>query len=203
MTSHPKMATPDHEIHDLIRRRWSPRAFDAAREVPRTELLRLLEAARWAPSSGNEQPWMFLVTDRAGTPEAYRALLHGLNQRNQAWAASAPVLVLVALRESLERNETITPGSWYDAGQAVAFLTLQATSQNISIRQIAGFDRERVRVDCAVPAGLEPAVVIAIGYAGDPDTLVVDRHREAERQPRLRRPVEEFAFDGAWGRKLG
>ena len=197
--SHPKIARPDHAIHDLIAARWSPRAFDASRRVPRGELLRLFEAARWAPSSYNEQPWAFLVVARDGAGAAHQALFETLTDRNQAWAVSAPVLVLVAVRVALGRAETVLPSSWYDAGQAVAYLTLQATSQGLSIRQMEGFDRERARDACGIPAEFDPAVVMAIGYAGDPDALTVDKHRVAERQPRVRRPIGDFAFEAKWG----
>ena len=200
--SHPKFATAAHEIHELIRSRWSPRAFDASRDVPRRELLRLFEAARWAPSSRNEQPWAFLIAPRAADAGAYHALLGTLIERNHAWAAAAPVLVLVSVRVSVERNESASPSAWYDAGQAVAFLTLQATADGLSIRQMEGFDPERARTACGVPASFQPAVVMAIGYAGDPDVLAVDGHRQAERQPRVRRPIAEFAFEGVWGRPL-
>jgi nitroreductase len=195
--SHPKLATPDHEIHDLIRQRWSPRAFDDARAVPREELLRLFEAARWAPSSGNEQPWRFVVTDREQTPEQYRALHATLTTKNQAWAGAAPVLVLLAVRETYERDGAVNTLAGYDAGQAMGFLSLQATAQGLSIRQMEGFDRDAARAVCALPAGLFPAVVIAIGHAGDPDRLSLESHRSAERQPRRRKPVSELVF---WGR---
>ena len=198
--AHPKIARADHEIHELIARRWSPRAFDASRAVPRRELLRLFEAARWAPSSNNEQPWAFLVLERDA--DAHRALFATLTERNQAWAQSAPVLVLVAVRVALGRAESVSPSSWYDAGQAVAFLTLQATSQGLSIRQMEGFDRERAQAACDIPPEFVPAVIMAIGYAGDPGALTLDKHRAAESQPRVRRPVAEFAFEGRWGQAL-
>jgi len=199
---HPKLARTDHDIHELIRHRWSPRAFDRSRGVPRTELLRLFEAARWAPSAGNEQPWRFLVADRDRAPGLYQALLASLTARNQAWAAAAPVLVLAAVRLTIERNETVNPSAWYDAGQAVAFLTLQATAQGLSVRQMEGFDHDRARTDCGLPAGFDPAVVIAIGYIGDPEDLTMERHREAERQPRGRRPLGDFVFEGRWGEAM-
>jgi nitroreductase len=201
--THPKLAHTDHDVLDVIRRRWSPRAFDAARRIERSEILRLFEAARWAPSSGNEQPWRFLVVDREQSPEMHRALVATLIGKNPSWAAAAPVLVLTAVRATLERNETANPHAWYDAGQAVALLTVQATSQGLSVRQMEGFDREQARDACRVPAPFEPAVVMAIGYAGDPDSLEHDQHREAERRPRTRRPISDFVFDGEWGRGIG
>ena len=90
--SHPKLARPDHDIHELIRRRWSPRAFDATHAVPRKELLRLFEAARWAPSSRNEQPWRFIVVPRDESSETWRTLVAALAPGNRAWAAAAPLL---------------------------------------------------------------------------------------------------------------
>lgn len=197
---HPKQARADHDVLDVIRRRWSPRAFDPNRAVPLAELARLFEAARWAPSSGNTQPWRFLAADRGRSPERHAALLATLTGKNPAWAGAAPVLVLVAVQVTLERGESPDPVGYYDTGQAVALLTVQATSQGLSIRQMEGFDRERAREACAVPAAYEPAVVMAIGYSGDPESLVLEKHREAERTPRNRRPISEFAFDGEWGR---
>lgn len=198
---HPKVAQPDHEVIDLIRHRWSPRAFDGSRDVPRAELRRLFEAARWAASSFNEQPWRFIVCSRADVPETYTALLKSLTPRNQSWAAAVPVLVLVAIRTTLERNEAPNSHAWYDTGQAVGFLTLQATAQGLSVRQMQGFDANAAREACDVPAPFDPAVVIAVGYAGDPGTLTHDPHRAAETAPRERRPTTEFVFEGSWNRR--
>ena len=199
---HPKQARADHDVLDVIRHRWSPRAFDADRAVPVLELARLFEAARWAPSSGNTQPWRFLIADRWRSPERFAALISTLTGKNPAWAGAAPMLVLVAVQVTLERAESPDPLGYYDTGQAVALLTVQATSQGLSVRQMEGFDRERAREVCAVPAPFEPAVVMAIGYSGDPESLVVEKHREAEVTPRNRKPISEFAFDGEWGRPL-
>ena len=198
--SHPKHARAEHDVHELIRQRWSPRAFDEARDVARADLARLFEAARWAPSSRNEQPWRFIVVRRDPDSVAWRAMVSALIPGNQAWAAAAPVLVLAVVRLTLERNETVNPLAWYDAGQAVALLTIQATSQGLSVRQMEGFDREAAREACGVPAGFEPAVVMAIGYAGDPEKLQFEKHRAAETQPRLRKSLGDFVFDEQWGR---
>jgi len=199
---HPKQARADHDVLDVIRHRWSPRAFDADRAVPVSELARLFEAARWAPSSGNTQPWRFLVADRRRSPERFAALLGTLTGKNPLWASTVPVLVLVAVHVTLERGESPDPLAYYDTGQAVSLLTVQATSQGLSIRQMEGFDRERARQAGAVPAPFEPAVVMAIGYSGDPESLVHEKHREAETTPRNRKPISEFAFDGEWGQTL-
>ena len=199
--SHPKTARADHEILDVIRDRWSPRAFDPARRVARADLLRLFEAARWAPSSGNEQPWRFVVVDRVDAPAEFEALVQSLTGRNPLWARAVPTLVLVAVRIALERSESANEHAWYDAGQAVGFLTLQATAIGISVRQMEGFDREHARRACAVPAPFAPAVLMAIGYPGDPAALEYEKHRNAERAPRSRKPIGEFVFGGSWGRE--
>jgi nitroreductase len=196
---HPKIARPDYEILDVIRERWSPRAFDSDRAVPPGELRRLFEAARWAPSSFNEQPWRFIVTDRRRGPEAFAALHASLVPSNRAWSAAVPILVLVAVRTTLERDDAVNSHAWYDAGQAVAFLALQATAAGIAIRQVQGFDADEARRACHVPAPYEPALILAIGYAGDPDALP-ERQRAAERMPRQRRALTEFVFQDAWGR---
>lgn len=193
-----KRARTDHEIHELIQQRWSPRAFDSTRPVPRADLLRLFEAARWAPSSRNEQPWRYLVIGREEFPAEWRALLETLTGSNQAWAAAAPVLVLAAVRTSYEATGTANQMSWYDAGQAASLLTMQATAQGLGVRQMEGFDRSRARTACNIPHEFEPAVVMAIGYPGDPEELTLEKHRAAERQPRLRRPLGDFVYEGRW-----
>jgi nitroreductase len=197
---HPKVAQPDHDILGVIRARWSPRAFDPDRFIPPDDLWPLFEAARWAPSSMNEQPWRFVVADRSRSPEAFARLLEALVPKNQAWARSAPVLVLVTVRQTHERNEADNVHAWYDAGQAVAFLTLQATASGLSLRQMEGFDRARAREACRVPEPFELVVVMAVGYAGDPAALENDAHRQAEMQPRKRREARHFVYDGEWDR---
>jgi hypothetical protein len=122
-----------------------------------------------------------------------------LTSANQSWAAAAPVLVLASIRTSYEDIGTVNQMAWYDAGQAVAYLSIQATSQALSVRQMEGFDRMGARQACAVPPEFEPAVVIAIGYAGDPEGLKVEKHRTAETQPRRRRPLGHFVYERTWG----
>jgi nitroreductase len=202
MSEHPKHAASAHEILDVIRHRWSPRAFDAAEDVAPDALKRLFEAARWAPSSSNEQPWRFVVVDRRRAPEGFRALLETLDASNQAWARAAPVLILVAISPVLRRTGAPNRHAWYDAGQAVAFLTLQATALGLAVRQMEGFDHDRAAAACAVPPSFEAGVVMAVGYAGDPASLPALHHRDAERRPRSRQPIDQFVFDGTWGRAL-
>jgi len=200
--SHPKHARTDHEILDVIRHRWSPRAFDPGRPVSRSDLIRLFEAARWAPSSRNEQPWRFVLADRHASPEAFAAFAGTLKGKNPTWATSASALVLVAVRTTLERDESENRSANYDTGQAVGFLTLQATAMGLGIRQMAAFDRARAADVAQVPEPFVPVVMMAVGYAGRPDALQDAAHREAEQQPRARRPVKDFVYEGTWGRSV-
>jgi nitroreductase len=200
--THPKHADADHDVLDLIRERWSPRAFDATRPVPLEDLWRLFEAARWTPSSLNVQPWRFVLTHREQSPAPYHALLQALRPGNQAWAQSAPVLVLVAVQVTMEQTGEVNRHAYYDTGQAVAYLTLQAQSQGLGIRQMEGFHHDIARAACRVPEAFEPAVVMAIGYPGLPETLTNEKHRALEVTPRRRRPTAEFVFDGWWDKPL-
>lgn len=189
--NHPKIAKTDHDVLDVIRARWSPRAFDASRAVSPDAQFQLFEAARWAPSSANEEPWEFIVADRFTSPGGFAAMLSALNDSNQSWAQYAPLLVM-----AVARTETRKYGpnrfALYDTGQAVALLTVQGTSMGMGVRQMAGFDHEKARRACDVPAAFEPIVVMAIGYAGEPHVLPNEKHRVSETQPRARRPITEF-----------
>ena len=200
--THPKHATSDHEILDIIRHRWSPRAFDPDRAIPAGDLRTLFEAARWAPSSYNEQPWRFVVADRTSSPEAFAALFETLAENNRTWAGLAPTLILVAAATQLQRFSGVNRHAWYDAGQAVAFLSLQATSLGLFVRQMEGFDREAARRVCAIPADYDPVVTIALGYTGDPAALTIERYRVAESQSRGRQRIDDFVFDGVWGKGM-
>ena len=200
--SHPKHASADHDVIALIRERWSPRSFDPMHEVARADLLRLFEAARWAPSSANEQPWRFVVCARDAESSArspYQSLLATLSERNRAWAASAPVLVLVAAKRLIDQFGVDNPHALYDTGQAMGLLTVQATAMGLSMRQIEGFDKTQARDAVHVPPDFDLVVVAAIGYAGDPDGLQLEKHRNAERSPRTRRALTDVVFGGKWG----
>ncbi len=192
-----KPADTGTPIHELLRRRWSPRAF-ADREVEPEKLRALWEAARWAPSSSNEQPWSFVVARREDRAEFDR-LLGCLVEGNVVWARHAPVLMLAVARLSFERSGRTNRHALYDVGQAVACLTVQATALGLHVHQMAGFDAQRARATFDVPDGQEPATAVAIGYLGEPDSLP-DALRERELAPRSRRPLGGMVFTGRWGR---
>jgi len=193
-----KTAQTDHPISPLISQRWSPRAF-RNEMPPRDALLRLFEAARWAPSSGNGQPWQFVVTSKEN-PQAYDKLFDCLRPNNQVWAGSAPLLVM-AVMEALRDNGR--PNLWapYDLGQAVANLAVQATAEGLFVHQMAGFDREQAKQAFNLPERFEPMTVFVIGYLGEPDSLPDDK-RESELAPRERKPLSSFTFENEWGQAL-
>lgn len=188
---HPKIASTDHEVLDVIRERWSPRAFDADRAVSRDAQMQLFEAARWAPSSANEQPWMFVVADRFENARAFGALLEVLNESNRTWAQHAPLLVATFARTESERFAAPNRYAWYDTGQALALMSVQATAMGLGIRQMAGFDAAKAHAACGISAPFEPVVISAVGYPGQPDVIPNERHRATETQPRSRRPVSD------------
>ena len=189
-----------HPVHELIRRRWSPRAF-AGRAVEPEKLRRLFEAARWAPSSFNAQPWGYLVATK-DDPAEFERMLACLVEGNQAWARSAPVLMVAVATHAFEHNGKPNRHAFYDVGAANAFLTLEATSLDLFVHQMAGFIPEKVRETYNLPPTVEPAAAMALGYVGDPNALP-ENLRAKELQPGKRKPMGEFVFAGAWGRRAG
>ena len=191
-----KPAETDAPIHDLLARRWSPRAFDE-RLVESDTLRTLFEAARWAPSSSNEQPWRFIVATKDRETE-WNRLFSCLVEGNQKWAFRAPVLVLSVAHMNFGDDGKPNRHAFHDTGLAAENLVLQATASGLVAHQMAGFDVEKARVDLRIPAGYEPVAMIAIGYPGNPDSLP-ERLRERELRPRSRRPIGEWTFLGQWG----
>jgi len=180
-------------VEHLILRRWSPRVY-ADKEVPAAELKRLFEAARWAASSSNEQPWRFIVGRRGD--ETYQKIFNALVEFNQSWAKSAPVLVLAVAKMTFTAKGTSNRYGLHDTGAAMANLALQATVDGLHTHSMAGFDNEQMRASFAIPSDYELGAVTAIGYFGDPENLP-DHLRKMEVSPRQRKPLEEFVFS-AW-----
>jgi nitroreductase len=190
-----KPAETQSPIHDLLKRRWSPRAF-AERAVEPEKLRSLFEAARWAPSSNNEQPWRFLVATKENKADWDR-LFTCLVEGNQKWAHQAPVLMLSVATLTFD-DESANRHAFHDTGMAVENLIIQATAMGLFVHQMAGFRIDQVREECKIPDGYDPVAMIAIGYPGDPATLP-DYLREREVKPRERNSVSEFVFSGTWG----
>src|SRR5262245_8988043 len=191
-----KPAKSDHPIHELLSRRWSPRAF-AERSVEAEKLQSLFEAARWAPSSSNEQPWRFLVATK-DQPDDHARLLDCLVEGNRKWAHRAPVLMLSVASLNFEDDGKPNRHAVHDTGLALENLLLQATALGLAAHPMAGFDVEKARSTCGIPSGFEPVAMIAVGYPGDP-SLLPDRPRQREFKPRERKPASEFVFSSQWG----
>ena len=189
-----KRAATDYPVHPLIEQRWSPRAFDD-RTVAPAVLLSLFEAARWAPSGGNGQPWHFIV-GRKGTP-THDKLVSVIKEGNLPWAAQAPVLMLTVAKMTTSSGRPHRH-AFHDVGLAVANLTLQATAHDLYVHQMGGFEPEKARDGFAIPEGFEAVTAIALGYLGEPE-LLDEKNRERETSPRTRRPLAEFVFEEMWG----
>jgi nitroreductase len=190
-----KLASNQYPIHDFIRSRWSPRAF-AHLPVEQDKLLSLLEAARWAPSSYNHQPWSFIVATYDDQTE-YNRLLSTLVEFNQGWAKNAPVLILAVAKIRSDDGKT-NRHAFHDVGLAIENLVIQATALGLAVHQMAGFDVDSARKQYQIPDEYEPATALAIGYPGDPNSLA-DGLRDRELAPRIRKPLHEFVFTGQWG----
>ncbi len=162
-------ATTDHPIHDLIAERWSPYSF-VGREVSVEALQSLFEAARWAASSYNEQPWSYIVATK-DDPDGFAKLLSCLVEGNQAWAKAVPVLAIGCTALKFSRNQNPNAAALHDLGQASAYLALEATAQGLVVHQMIGILPDRAREIFQVPEGVQPLTGLAIGYAGDPNLL--------------------------------
>lgn len=181
-------------VNDLILKRWSPRAF-ADKPVSKDDLRKIFTAASWAASSGNEQPWRFLIgvknDEKSGG--TYKRIFDSLVPGNQAWAQSAPVLYATIAKKTFTSNGS--PNSWasHDVGSASTTAALQAIDLGIHTHGMAGYDKETLRAFFAIPADFEPVAVWAMGYLGDPESLP-DTLKVREKEPRARKDLDEFTF---------
>lgn len=191
-----KPAENRYPISGLMKRRWSPRAIDPARPVEREKLLSLLEAARWAPSAYNEQPWRYLVFD-GSNPKALDQARSCLVPGN-AWAKAAPLLFLSVAKETFTHDGSPNRHAFHDVGLASENLVLQAVELGLVAHQMAGFDPAKARELFKIPSGFVPVAMIAVGYSGDANRLE-PKYQEMERAPRVRRAVGDLAFEGSWG----
>ena len=191
-----KPAPSDFPVHELIRERWSPRAF-ADKPVPKDVLRSIFEAARWAPSSYNEQPWAYIVATKDDKAN-FEKMLSVLVDFNVQWAKSAPVLALAVAKLAFANNNAPNRNAQYDIGAATALLSVEATAHGLAVHQMAGFDPEKARQVFGIPKGWEPIAALAIGYPGDPASLPPPL-KDREMAPRTRKPIAEFVMAGQWG----
>ena len=197
--SEAKLANLDSPVHDLVARRWSPYLFESS-AVSAEDLAALFEAARWAPSSYNEQPWRYIVATRED-PAQHERLLSCLVEANRAWAKDAPVLALGAASMAFSRNGKPNAAAFHDLGAASAHLSFEATARGISVHQMIGILPERARELFGVPAGFDVLTGLAIGYrreAGGESELA-----KRDLAPRTRRSRGEFVFAGEWDKPMG
>lgn len=190
-----KRSKNEHPIHDLLARRWSPVAFDP-RPLPRKQLATLLEAARWAPSCFNEQPWRFIVAMR-GDGEHFETALRCLKEANQAWAKNASVLLFTAAKQTFTKNDKPNRYAQHDVGLAIENLVIQATADDLIVHQMAGIEHDRVRETYGVPDGYDVLTGVAIGYPGPVDDLP-EKLQERQRGERSRHALGDIAFTGKW-----
>lgn len=192
-----KTASTQVDVHDLIARRWSCRAFDASKPVSRKQIVALLEAARWAPSCFGDEPWRFIVWDRNSDEAAWQKAFDCLGEWNQNWVKNAPVLILTTANSVFTKNNN--PNHWgqYDTGAAAENLCLQAVAMGLMSHQMGGFDADKTRQTFNIPAQFACMAMIAVGYQAEADVLN-EELKQLELAPRARSPLGTHFFEGDW-----
>lgn len=174
-------------IHEVLENRWSPRGFDATHEVSEAEIHSLIEAARWAPSAFNKQPWGFIVGRRGS--ENFAKIFDSLMGFNQTWNANVSALIVTLARVEIDGEPVVN--AHYDLGQAAAHLTVQAEVMGLNVHQMTGFEVEKLTSQFEIPAGYEPYTVIAVGQHST-DESIDQSIRERDASPRARNEVDEI-----------
>ncbi|WKZ59161.1 MAG: nitroreductase family protein [Cyclobacteriaceae bacterium] len=197
MTSILEKVTPatgfDAPVLEVIQERRSKRAY-SNQPVEEEKIKSLFEAARWAPSSMNEQPWTYIYATKDQS-ELWNRIFETLSEGNRIWAVDAPLLIVSLARTKFIRNGRTNTSARYDLGAANAFLSLQATALGLNVHQMGGYDKEKLVENLNVPLDeFEPGVVIAVGYPGDAEKLP-DNLKQREEAPRLRYPQESFVMN--------
>ncbi len=193
-----KPAITKYDIHPVLKERWSPRIFDS-KPVEEEKLKRIFEAARWAPSAFNEQPWRFIIGKKGS--KSWDDIYETLIGFNQAWTKTADVLALVVGKTHSSNNGKPNATFEYDTGQSVAHLTFQTTSEGLFIHQMSGFSKEKAKEIFEIPDGFEPLTAFAIGYMGNVEDLNED-FQKMEKSPRERKQFDEFVFEGKFGNSI-
>jgi nitroreductase len=189
-------APTEYPVLDLIRDRWSPRAF-SDKAISPADLRSLFEAARWAASSSNEQPWAFIVATR-DDQENFNKALQPLVEFNANWAKNAYVLGFAVSELAFAKSNTPNRNAQYDTGAAMALLSVEAISRGILVHQMAGFAPDTARDVFDIPSGWEAIAAFTMGYPGDPNSLPPP-YRDRETAPRVRKLIREFVMSGKWG----
>jgi len=193
MTS--KFAETSIEIDRLITERWSPRAFDPEHAIEDDKITALIEAAHWAPSCFNEQPWRYVLCNKHSDVVVWQLAISCLTPKNQLWAKDAPLLIMACAHEAFSYNGKSNRWAQYDTGAASENICLQATSMELFAHQMGGFDAERAREVFKIPQQITPMAMIAVGYYGDIGKLHAD-FIVSEKADRERKPIEKNFFRG-------
>ena len=193
-----KPAITQVAIDTTIAARWSGRAYDAKKSVSHAQLIALLEAARWAPSCFGDEPWRFVVWNKASNPEAWQQAFDCLVPGNQAWVVDAPVLLLTCADTLFGHNQKPNRFAQYDTGAAAENLCLQAANMGLMAHQMGGFDADLAREKFNIPAQYTAMAMISVGYPADISTLSGDTLAR-ETAARTRKPLAQLFFDASWG----
>lgn len=179
----------------LISKRWSPYAFSSETRVEPEKLMVCFEAARWAPSSYNEQPWHFTYADKFTDPVAHAKFVSFMVEFNQQWARHAPVLAIISTHRESELFKKINPHAEYDCGAAVTFFTIQATEIGLSVHQMAGFDPIKARNELVLPDGYSALTIFAVGYAAQETKFLPEflQERHEKQKTRIRKELSLVA----------
>jgi nitroreductase len=188
-------------IDATIAARWSGRAYDAAKPVSHTQIIALLEAARWAPSCFGDEPWRFIVWDKNADAASWQAGFDCLVPGNQAWVKDAPVLLLICADTLFGHNQQANRWAQYDTGAAAENLCLQASSMGLMAHQMGGFDANLAREKFNIPAQFTLMAMVAVGYPADIATLTGDTLTR-ETAERKRKPLSALFFDATWGQPI-
>ena len=191
------IAPIDHPIHDLLSRRWSPYAFDPDRGVSEADLHALFEAARWAMSSYNAQPWRYIVGVRERSLKVWEQILSVLVEGNQPWAKNAPVLAIGLVEHNFEHNDKENKAAVHDLGAASANLTFEATVRGLNVHQMIGIEPDKAREVFGISGSLEPFTGIAIGYAGEP-SHVGEEYAKRDTLERQRKSLNNIVIYGGY-----
>ena len=182
----------DYEVVEEITTRWSPRAFDPEREVPKEDLMAMLEAARYAPSCFNEQPWRFILGRRGD--ENYNKIKEALKDTNREWASSASVLMMILSRQKFEKNQKDNRWHLFDAGTAWGYFSLEAERRGLITHAMGGFSVDKIREAFEVTEDVSIIAAVAVGYYGDKATLSPENFKKEKPSPRD--DIEEIVIEG-------
>ena len=188
-----KRAESSVNLHPVLAERWSPRSYDSTATLPEEDVIALLEAARWAPSANNGQPWRFIVARRSD--QHFTALQETLSGFNKVWAPNASLFIVVSTKTTTDDGQPRS-SAMYDAGLAAGLLTVEAHHRGYVVHQIGGFDRDVVHKEFALNTDITPIVILAIGKQASVDALSDETLKGRESAPRTRLPLSELVLAG-------